>query len=169
MLTREILILQLMGQYFHGDKRQCADALQAFDLFKKAAAQDCAEAQYWLARLYDDGVGVEQSNELAFAWYKKAAEQGFAEAYYYLASSYRDGKGVAQNDQLAFDWITKATELADVYLGPTKAVSVYGRHVAEVYFFLGDLYAHGKGVAQSDELAFKLYKLATEHGYDIGC
>lgn len=154
----------VMGHCFHGDTQQCADAVQAFDWFKKAAAQDCAEAQYRLARFYDDGIGVAQSNELAFKWYKKAAEQGFAEAYYYLARCYRDGKGVAQNDQLAFDWITKAAELADVYLGPTKTVSVYGRHVAEVYFFLGDLYAQGKGVAQSDKLAFKWYRLAARYG-----
>jgi TPR repeat protein len=136
----------------------------AFEWFKKAAEQVCAEAQYWLARCYDAGLGCSQNEELAFTWLKKAAEQGFAEAYYYLASCYRDGKGVAQNDLLAFDWITKAAELADVYLSPTKSVSDYGRHVAEVYFFLGGLYAQGKGVAQSDELAFECYGLAARYG-----
>ena len=107
----------------------------AFEWFKKAAEQCCAEAQYWLARCYDAGLGCSQNDELAFTWLKKAAEQGFAEAYYYLATCYRDGKGVAQNEQLAFDWITKAAELADVYLGPLKPLVLWSSCCRSLFLF----------------------------------
>lgn len=136
----------------------------AFNWFSKAAEQGCAEAQYWLARCYVSGLGCEQSDKLALDWFKKAAEQGFAEAYYYLACCYRDGKGVEQNQHLAFEWITKAVELADAYFSEATIRTKYCSQVAEVYYFLGDLYAQGKGITQNDDQAFKFYKLAANRG-----
>ena len=142
----------------------CNDAAQAFEWFNKAATQNCAEAQYWLAHYYDVGIGVEQNDTLAFEWFKKSAEQEYAWAYYQLASYYRDGKGVAQDSTLAFKWITKASELADIFFELRTKTTQFGSEVAKVYFFLGDLYHHGNGVAQSDELAWKWYRKAMQYG-----
>ncbi|MDP3878314.1 MAG: tetratricopeptide repeat protein [Methylobacter sp.] len=150
--------------HFKGEPSPSKTHTLTFAWFTKAASQYCAEAQYWLARCYVAGLGCEQSDKLAFDWFKKAAEQEFADAYYPLACCYRDGKGVELNEHLAFEWITKAVELADTYFAENKTKIGYSVQVAEVYYFLGDLYAQGKGIAQDDERAFKFYKLAANRG-----
>ena len=47
---------------------------------RKAADQGYAAAQYNLGIMYDNGHGVEQSNEKAAEWYRKAANQGYPDA-----------------------------------------------------------------------------------------
>jgi len=42
--------------------------------YKLAAAQDNADAENSLGKLYEDGRGLKQDYELAAAWYRKAAE-----------------------------------------------------------------------------------------------
>ena len=51
---------------------------KAFTPYKKEAEQGNAEAQFFLAYMYDDGEGTEQDKQKAFYWYTKAAEQGNA-------------------------------------------------------------------------------------------
>ncbi len=48
---------------------------KAFEWFSKAAAQDNAEAKYYLGILYEEGYGVTQDYKKAFEWYSKAAAQ----------------------------------------------------------------------------------------------
>jgi uncharacterized protein len=139
-----------------------ADADLAFTWFKKAAEQDWTEAQYFLARCYHDGMGIEQNNQLAFEWFRKAAEQGFAYAQYWLACCYHKGKGVEQNNELTLAWVTKAVEQTDAHIHLNKYGRDYSKCVAEAYLLLGEIYAQGKGVEQSDETAFKWYEKASE-------
>lgn len=47
--------------------------------FKKAAVQGGAYAQYNLARMYQEGVGVEKSNPKAYGWWSLSPEQRFEE------------------------------------------------------------------------------------------
>ncbi|GHT63435.1 hypothetical protein FACS189451_10160 [Bacteroidia bacterium] len=47
-------------------------------LFKKAAEQGAAIAQYELGLCYENGKGVTKDYSQAAYWYKKAAEQGDA-------------------------------------------------------------------------------------------
>ncbi|MEI6335167.1 MAG: tetratricopeptide repeat protein [Methylococcaceae bacterium] len=138
------------------DIKQRADAELAFAWFKKAAEQGCAEAQYWLARCYYDGLGIEQSGELAFEWFKKSAEQGFSESQYSLALCYSNGTGVEQSNELAFEWITKA-------VGADKT-ELYFPFGGEAYLFLSDLYFCGKGVEKNNELYYKWFEKAAENG-----
>lgn len=138
------------------DIKQRADAGLAFAWFKKAAEQGCAETQYWLARCYYDGLGIEQSGELAFEWFKKSAEQGFAESQYSLALCYSNGTGVEQSNELAFEWITKA-------VGADKT-ELYFPFGGEAYLFLSDLYFCGKGVEKNNELFYKWFEKAAENG-----
>jgi TPR repeat protein len=46
--------------------------------YQKAADQGNATAQNNLGVLYQNGQGVEQSEEMAAKWYQKAADQGYA-------------------------------------------------------------------------------------------
>lgn len=123
----------------------------AFMWFKTAAEQDCAEAQYYLARCYYDGIGgIEQNDGLAFEWFKKAAEQNVSEAQYSLALCYFEGRGIEQNDVLAFEWFNKAAE----------------QDVAEAQYELAGCYLEGRGVEQSYRYAIEWYEKAAKQGYD---
>ena len=54
------------------------DYKKAFELFEKAAARGCAEAQHEIGCMFRDGVGaVERNLDSALEWFKKAAEHGF--------------------------------------------------------------------------------------------
>ena len=46
-------------------------------MYRKAADQGYADAQFMLGKLYEDGlVGVGKDNGQAKGWYQKAADQG---------------------------------------------------------------------------------------------
>ena len=51
-----------------------------FNFQSKLAEQGNAESQFKLGEMYEEGLGVEQSDDLAKQWYGKAAAQGHAEA-----------------------------------------------------------------------------------------
>ena len=61
--------------------QQAGNAEMAFQQYM-VAARDYGhpEAQFEVARCYQNGIGVEKNAENAVVWYKKAAEQGNAEA-----------------------------------------------------------------------------------------
>ncbi|MBI0113967.1 MULTISPECIES: tetratricopeptide repeat protein [unclassified Gilliamella] len=68
-------------------------------------------AQYNLARMYDDGEGIEQDKQKAVYWYTKAAEQGYSSAQYNLAVMYNEGDGVEQNKSLAKEYFKQSCDL----------------------------------------------------------
>ena len=78
-----LIILSLLFS-FAGYANQCSEYWhkenyeKAFTLCKEDAELGDAEAQYYLAYMYDDGEGTELDNQKAFYWYTKAAEQGNA-------------------------------------------------------------------------------------------
>lgn len=70
---------------------------EAVKLFTQAAEKGYGEARYNLGVMYANGIGVEQSRQLAEKWYVLAALQGVPEAQYNLAQSLflnQDGPGV---------------------------------------------------------------------------
>ncbi len=84
------------------------DYKQALSLFRKSAEQGHADAQFQLAQMYNDGIGVTQNDELAIYWYRKAAEQGVASAQFCLGIKYKLGQGFQQDDTLAQEWFERA-------------------------------------------------------------
>ena len=102
-----LLIISLCLFSFAGYANQCSkywhkeNYEKAFTPCKKEAEQGNAIAQYILAYMYEEGVGIKQDKQKAFYWYTKAAEQGLAEAQYNLALMYDEGDGVKQNKSLA--------------------------------------------------------------------
>lgn len=82
----------------------------AFRYFQEAAEQGHIEAQYRLAKMYQEGLGVFESKKHAAQWFDKAAEQGHAEAQYSLALQYMHGKGVQQDFEIALKWLTLSSE-----------------------------------------------------------
>ena len=80
-----LVILSLLFS-FAGYANQCSEYWhkgnyeQAFTSCKEEAEQDNAEAQYYLAVMYDKGDGIEQNRSLAQKYYQQACDEDFQEA-----------------------------------------------------------------------------------------
>lgn len=120
-------------------------------LFRKAAEQGHAIAQFNLALMYELGRGVAKDEQQAVFWYQKAANQGHAVAQTCLSSMFSEGRGVAKNDQEAAYWFRKAADQ-----GHPKA-----------QFNLGLMYELGSGVIKNDKLAAYWYQAAAEQGFTM--
>ena len=78
-------------------------------LFREAAEQGHAEAQYHLGLMYREGRALDRLDEEAMAWFREAAEQGHAEAQFYVGWMFWKGQGVvAPDDEQAVTWYCKA-------------------------------------------------------------
>lgn len=82
------------GVLFHKVGWSNAYAKKAYEGLLELANKNDAEAQYFLAIMYRNGMGVEQSYEKAIQWYKKAADQKHAHALQGLSEMYFEAKGV---------------------------------------------------------------------------
>ena len=92
-----------------------------------------AEAQFRLALLYELGLGVDQSDELAFGWHQAAALQGHAGAQFVLGRMYASGQGTEIDIFYAFDWILNAAEGGEV----------------RAQYYVATLYLTGEGIEPS--------------------
>ena len=69
--------------------------------YREAADQGLTDAQYSVALMFDEGVGMEEDNVAAIAWYTRAAEQGDAQAQNNLGAMYDSGEGVPEDNDAA--------------------------------------------------------------------
>ena len=152
----------------------------------QAAELGVREAQWLLARCYDEGFGVERNEIRAVSWHLKAAEQNYPPAQNHLGSCYQNGDGVPQDDAEAVQWYRRAAEqdyaIAQANLGwcydtgsgvardEAEAAKWY-RKAAEQgdytsQFNLGVHYEWGSGVEQDKQEAIKWYRKAVDQGYE---
>lgn len=130
---------------------------RAYELLKPEAEEGDAEAQYYVALMYDQGEGVEVDREKATALFTSAAESGHTIAQIATAYSYLKGIGVDRDYEKAADWYRKAAENGD----------------SAAQRSLGLRYKHGEGVKQDYEEAAKWFHRAAEQGderafYELG-
>ena len=90
---------------------------EAIDTFAGAAAEGCADGNFYLGLAYDGLLGRDAADELpvepdaaaAFRCYERAAGTGHAMAMLNLSLCYRNGDGVEAPDVAkAFDWLTRS-------------------------------------------------------------
>ena len=120
-------------QVYELDMCSSSNVVEAVRLFRLAAEQGHAEAQYMLAKLryiyrYDEAVDV--SDEEAARWACLAARQGHREAQSEVGIFYLWGRGVEQNVEEALRWFRLAAEGGD----------------SEAQYYLGLCYYWGEGV-----------------------
>lgn len=154
------------------DKRKFAARL------KEARIGDPA-AQYDVALMYANGVGVGKNISQTFAWTKAAAEKGHPAAQYLLGSAYFGGLGTPKNEQKALSCFLKAYEhgsekaafkLAKVLateqpaLAFQFALEAAEKGLAEAQFNIGECYAAGTGVEVDLDQARAWYQRAAEQG-----
>ena len=77
-----------------------------------------------VAMFYMQGIGVEQSDEMAFEWYRKAAQAGVPDALEMVGLMYRDGYCTKHNLEQAEEYLRRAVEAGHVQ----SAI-----HLAELY------------------------------------
>lgn len=133
---------------------QFATGLAAFEAkhFSRAvqelypfAEQGNAKAQHLIAIMYQNGLGVVQSDLAAYKWMRAAAEQGYGLAQHGLGFMYLTGECAGKNPTKAAEWFKKAAEQ-----GLTGSLMT-----------LASMYEEGNGVTQDLAEAQRLYSLAS--------
>ena len=120
---------------------------KAFVLHMKAAMSGCAESEYAIACLYEQGEGVQPDLHEAVRWYKEAAKHGYVKAQLHLGRLY-ESTGKERDYQEAFVFYQQAAQ----------------QKPAEAWQRLASLYETGKGVEQDFLKAWECYLNAWKAG-----
>ncbi len=117
-------------------------------LYKKAADNGLADAQFMLGYMYTTGWGVIQNNTEGIRWYRLAAEQGLNKAQYNLATIYNEGKIVTRNNAEAMRIFKMAA----------------AKNHAPALRSIGVMYYNGTGVPKNRVEAFNYFLEAAQLG-----
>ena len=116
---------------------------------QKAANLGYAPAQFYLAKLYEDGhAGLGKDLTEARRWTERAAEGGDRKAMHNLALYNFEGVGGPKNLTTAAQWFRRAADLG----------------LVDSQYNLARLYEEGFGVAQNPAEAYKWYLIAGRQG-----
>jgi TPR repeat protein len=129
---------------------QRKDYEAALNIWRPIAEHGSSEAQRWLGRLYDNGLGVPKDQAKAAFWYRNAAEQGDTYAQSRLGQMYiMGGDTITRDTGIGLMWLKKAADQGD----------------ASVQNFLGNLYSDGMwGVRRDEDQAAAWYRKAADQG-----
>jgi hypothetical protein len=90
---------------------------------------------YYLARMYEDGLGVMTNIDTSLEWEKKAADKGVSISQYYIGIEYINGKNIRKNESLGLSYLKESANQneydACIYLGIK-----HGTSLDSVYFDL---------------------------------
>lgn len=120
---------------------------RAIQLLSPIAEQGDMEAQYRMAIMAQNGLGMVENPELAVRYMRSAAEAGLGLAQHGLGFMFLEGECVEKNSKEAIKWFQAAAEQGLVGSMTTLAM----------------IYQQGNGVAADPELAKIWYKKA---GFD---
>ncbi len=182
-LESQVTLAELYYWGARGMERDQAAAAQYWDM---AAAQGDVPSMSALGGLYLKGEGVEQSNETALYWFEKAAEHEHVRALNGLGAMYFQANGVERNYTKAFHYLERAAatrqdgdsmfNLAHCYREGQgtnqsweKATAWLHDAAREFGHFgaittLGDLYATGSHLPESQTAAISYFKAAAAMG-----
>ena len=140
--------VQLGHLYYYEHKGASGSGRLAAKWYTKAAVQGNADAQFYLAKLYESGTGLPQDKTEASIWWRRAAEQGHVLAQISIAQWCIDPLGTQEDYEEGAEWYRKA--------------AVQGS--AKAQFQLAELYQRGKGVAKNNSMAHMWYNIANATG-----
>ena len=123
-------------------------AMESFKQVRPWVKKKKAWAQFSMGGMYERGLGVKQSYEMARRLYEQAAQQGFASAMYNLGFMYYDGEGVEQLYEKAIEYYEPAAHLGH----------------SDAQYNLGRMYATGEGVAKDFAKAKALWTTSAAQG-----
>ncbi len=117
---------------------------RAMQLLSPLAESGRPEAQFRLAVMFQNGLGVVPNESQAYRWMRAAAEQGYGLAQHGLGFMYLEGECTDQDEAEAATWFRRAAEQGLVGSMTTLAL----------------MYEQGRGVAPDPEEAKRLYDRA---------
>ena len=166
---------------------EAGDVEKAIHYYKQAAALGNTDGFASIGLLYQFGVGVEQSPETAIEWYQKIIDAGDTDGWYLLGTVYEDMEEFDKSaecyeEQLKGEGTFKYSAyygLAKAYkygLGKeenfAKALDYYqqaaGNGEIQAIVELGEMYLHGDGVKEDDEIANYWFEKAGDNGRALG-
>jgi len=121
---------------------------QAVEALKQLAIRQDVSAQFDLALLYRDGLGVTKDATAYVDWLRRAGDLGHVGAQVRLIGIYEKGKIVPQNYVEAAGWARRAANQGDA--------AAIGSLVLDYYY--------GRGVSQSFTEAVKWHEIAVALG-----
>jgi TPR repeat protein len=124
------------------------DYKTAFKEMLPLAEKGNLDAQFHIAMMYYDGLGVKKDRSISVAWLTKGAIRGDMYAQTSLADKYFFGVGVEKNDKTAVKWYTESAE--------------QGHGMAQVS--LGRMYDNGRGVLRDFVRGYMWYNLGAYNG-----
>ena len=135
--------------YEDGARRIEAQDFTGVEALRKAANLGYAPAEFYLAKLYEDGqAGLRKDLGEARVWTQRAAEAGDRKAMHNLALYYFEGTGGQKDVAVAAQWFRKAADLG----------------LVDSQYNLARLYEKGFGVGQNPAEAYKWYLIAARSG-----
>jgi localization factor PodJL len=141
--------MDLSGLYAEGVRRVEARDNAGLGGIRKAADLGYAPAQFYLAKLYEEGqAGLARSPAEARRWTERAAQNGERGAMHNLALYYYEGVGGPKNPAAAGEWFLRAAR----------------RGLVDSQYNLAKLYEGGYGVALNPAEAYKWYLIAARSG-----
>ncbi len=96
------------GEYTVYDRANYATSLK---IWLAEAEKGDAEAQYYVAKLYEGGLGTAPDYKTAASWYEKAAAKGHSASQFSLGRLYEQGLGVTPDNTKAFSLYRDAAGL----------------------------------------------------------
>src|ERR1043166_475505 len=97
------------GEYTVYDRANYQTSLR---IWLAEAEKGNAEAQYYVGKIYEGGLGTEPDYKSAASWYEKAAAAGHSASQFSLGALYEKGLGVPADTTKAFDLYRRASGLA---------------------------------------------------------
>lgn len=101
--------------YFNGKEGYPLDRKKGLEYFVAAAKENCAEAFYVLACLYEEGTVVEKNVKKAFELFQKALDSGYIDAAGHLGDYYYNGLLVYKNIDKAFSYYKEGADNQNGY------------------------------------------------------
>ncbi len=141
--------MQAPALYSAGARKIESHDNSGVEALRKAANLGYAPAEFYLAKLYEDGqAGLTKDLGEARRWTQRAAEAGDRKAMHNLALYYFEGTGGQKNLTQAAQWFRRAADLG----------------LVDSQYNLGRLYEEGFGVGQNPAEAYKWYLIAARSG-----
>ncbi len=101
------------GEYTVYDRSNYATSLK---VWVAEAEKGNVEAEYYVGKIYEGGLGTEPDYKSAASWYEKAAAAGHSASQYSLATLYEKGLGVPADNTKALNLYRSASGLSGNYV-----------------------------------------------------
>jgi hypothetical protein len=101
------------GEYTAYDRANYQTSLK---IWLDEAAKGNHDAEYYVGKIYEGGLGTAPDYATAASWYEKAAAAGHSASQFVLATMYEQGRGVAADQQKALNLYRRAAGLTGDYV-----------------------------------------------------